>query len=141
MGEQPTVVLTAWHSERSPHPDARRIDPAVLDPDGQPAWVSLFWPDRDTLPLFDDPAVQHARRSALVRPAPRAVTTATVDSTHCAGSLWVTDTLAQTWDDPFRLLGDLRLLQVCRGLLGRTVSLVGPATERYAGAPWPSGHF
>ena len=32
-------------------------------------------------------------------------------------------------------------LVVAPGLLGAGTALVGPAQERYAGAPWPSGSF
>lgn len=121
-------MFTAWHAEQRPHPAARRIDPRVLDPDAEPAWVSLFWPDRDALPLSDDPAVQQARRTALSLPSPRAVTTATADSTHCTGSLWVTDTAARAADDPFRLLGRTRLVEV--GRLVRTGGEPGRSRHR-----------
>lgn len=135
-------VLSAWpDTDRRPHPLARRLDPRVLDPTGPPALVSLLWPDRGRLPLFDDPAVLQARRSALRRLAPRAVSTFTVDSTHFAGSLWVADDHVMAAMDPFRLVGPVRVLSVGAGLLGRAVTLVGPAIERYGGAPWPAGSF
>jgi hypothetical protein len=69
------------------------------------------------------------------------VSTLTVDSRHFAGSLWVTDDAARLADDPFRVLGRPVQLEVGGGLLGRTPPLVGPAQERYAGAPWPAGSF
>lgn len=135
-------VLSAWpDADRRPHPLARRVDPRILDPDGPPAQVSLLWPDRDRLPLFDDPAVLQARRSALRLPAPRAVSTLTVDATHFAGSLWAADDVTGARADPFRLVGPVQVLSVGAGLLGRAVTLVGPAVERYRGAPWPSGSF
>lgn len=135
-------VVVAWlDADRRPHPHARRVDPRVLDPQGAPAYLSLLWPDRDTLPLFDDPAVVGARRAARRLPAPRAVSTLTVDSTHFAGSLWITDVRGRLADDPFRVLGRPQRVEVEAGLFGRAASLVGPAQERYAGAPWPSGRF
>lgn len=138
-GEQ---VLVAWlDAERRPHRHARRVAPEVLDPHGAPAHLSLLWPARDALPLFDDPAVIEARRAARRLPAPRAVSTLTVDSRHFAGSLWVTDDPGGLADDPFRILGHPLRLQVAGGILGRSAPLVGPAQERYAGAPWPSGSF
>ncbi len=135
-------TLAAWlDSPRRPHPQARRVDPRVLDPGGSPAHLSLTWPDRDALPLFDDPAVVAARRGARRLPAPRAVSTLTVDTRHFAGSLWVVDDPTRLADDPFWLLGPSLHLPVAGGLLGRSNVLVGPAQERYAGAPWPAGSF
>ena len=134
-------VLAAWlDADRRPHPDARRVDPRVLDPRGASAHLSMLWPDRGSLPLFDDPAVVAARRSARRLPAPRAVSTLTVDSRHFAGSLWVTNPNRLS-DDPFRLLGRPLHLPVAAGVLGRSAPLVGPAQERYAGAPWPAGSY
>ena len=135
-------ILAGWlDTDRRPHPQARRVNPPLLDPAGPPALLSLLWPDRDALPLFDDPAVVHARRAARRLPAPRAVSTLTVDSRHFAGSLWVVDESVRLSEDPFRLLGRPTQVQVAGGLLGRALPLVGPAQERYAGAPWPGGSF
>ena len=134
--------LVAWRdSARRPHPHARRLDPRVLDPSGEPAAVSLLWPAREALPLFDDPAVVRARRSARALPRPRCTSTLTVDSRHLAGSLWVPGPGGRLDEDPFRLLGVPLLLRVGAGLLGTGPALVGPAQERYSGAPWPAGTF
>jgi len=131
-------VLAGWRSsDETPHPAARRVDPRLLDPDGAPAWVSLLWPDREVLPLFDDPAVLAARRAALIGPAPRAVSTMVIDSTHFAGSIWVVSHPSELRDDPFHPLGSPILLQVGAGLLGSAPRSSGPALERCAGAPWP----
>ena len=132
-------VLAAWpDADRRPHPEARRCDPQLLDADGAPARISLLWPPRDRLPLFDDPVVVQARREARRRRAPRCASTFTVDSRHFAGSLWVPARGDRLEDDPFRLLGRPELLDVGAGLLGAATGLVGPAQERYAGAPWPA---
>lgn len=130
-------VLAGWRAaRRRPHPEARRVDPRLLDPGGAAAWVSLLWPDHDMLPLFDDPAVVQARRNALRGIAPRAMSTLVIDSTHFAGSLWVVDDPGALGDDPFSGLGTPVLLQVGAGLLGSSPRPCGPALERYAGAPW-----
>ena len=134
--------LAAWlDSGNRPHPEARRVDPEVLDAAGPPARVSLLWPALDALPLFDDPAVVRARRVARRLPGPRCVSTLTVDAQHFAGSLWVPGARGRLDDDPFRLLGVPLVLCVAAGVLGWGPSLAGPAQERYAGAPWPSGSF
>lgn len=130
-------VLAGWRSEHAPHPDARRVDPRLLDQGGAPAWVSLVWPARDVMPLFDDPAVVAARRGAQRGDAPRAVSTLVVDSTHFAGSIWVVAHRRALADDPFRSLGNPILVEVGAGLLGCTARPAGPALERYSGAPWP----
>lgn len=129
--------LLGWPSGGRPHPAARRCDPRLLSGDGAGARVSLLWPDRDALPLFDDPAVLQARRAALAGPWPRAASALTVDAVHWAGSVWV----GPPGDDPFRLLGVPEVLQVGPGLLGTFPRPTGPALERYAGAPWPAGSF
>lgn len=131
--------LVGWpDAERRPHPDARRCDPDLLDAEGEPARISLLWLPREALPLFDDPAVVQARREARRRRAPRCVSTFTVDSRHFAGSLWAPRPGDRLEDDPFRLLGKPELLDIGPGLLGSVTHLVGPAQERYAGAPWPA---
>lgn len=126
-----------WSSRQRPHDDARRIDPGVLDPAGGAAWVSLVWPSLTQMPLFDDPAVLHARRSVLTGVSARAVSTMVVDSTHFAGSVWVVDSAKALGDDPFRRLGTHLSMQVAPGFFGRVPRPPGPALERYSGAPWP----
>lgn len=133
-----TRVLAGWrYAHGRPHPQARRVDPRVLDPAGDPAWVSLLWPPAGAMPLYDDSAVLHARREVLRGVAPRAVSTLVVDSNHFAGSVWVVRDHAGVRDDPFRLLGVPLSLAVGPGLLGDVARPPGPALERYAGAPWP----
>ena len=134
--------LVAWYdSARRPHPQARRVDPRVLDAAGDAAEVSLLWPARDALTLFDDPAVVRARRAARALARPRCASTLTVDSRHFGGSLWVPGPGGRLDEDPFRLLGVPLRLRVGPGLLGTGPPLIGPAQERYSGAPWPAGSF
>lgn len=135
-------VLAAWlEAAGRPHPQARRVDPRVLDPDGTPARASLLWLRADQMPLFDDPAVVRARRLARARQSPRCVSTLTVDDRHFAGSLWVPGRAGLLDDDPFRVVRRPVVLTVGAGLLAEAATLTGPAQERYAGAPWPSGQF
>lgn len=129
--------LLGWLDQRRPHPQARRCDPRLLDPSGAAGEVSLRWPDRQRLPLFDDPAVLQARRRALAGPWPRAVSALTVDPVHFAGSVWV----GPPDSDPFQGLGQPQVLRVGLGILGTFPRPTGPAIERYAGAPWPAGGF
>ena len=132
--------LAAWcDSARRPHPQARRLDARVLDPLGAAAEVSLLWPALGALPLFDEPAVVRARRTARSLRRPRCATTFPVESRHFAGSLWSPGPAGRLDEDPFRLLGVPLRLHVGAGLLGAGPALVGPAQERYAGAPWPAG--
>jgi len=132
------VVLAGWRSAwQAPHPDARRVDPRLLDPSGAGGWASLVWPARDMMPLFDDPAVLQARRAAQRGTAPRAVSTFVIDSTHFAGSIWVVAHPSALDDDPFRRLGTRLVVEVGAGLLGCTARPAGPALERNGGAPWP----
>jgi hypothetical protein len=90
------------------------------------------------MPLFDDPAVVHARRMALSGASARAFSTLVVDSNHFAGSVWVVDDPYGLQEDPFRRLGTPMSLRVGPGLLSRMPRPAGPALERYCGAPWPS---
>jgi len=136
--------LAAWGAQTRPHPDACRVDAAVIDPHGPAAAVSWVWPDSTARPLFDDPSVVHAIRRLTWVPHLRAVTTLTADPVHFAGSLLSTDpTTAAGWPgwwsmDPFTRLGPRRRMLVGPGLLSDRVAVLGPGTQRRAGAPWPS---
>ena len=59
-------ALAAWPPGRKPVADAVRMDARLLDPAGDPAWISLILLPRQRLPLFDDPAVSGALRAVLV---------------------------------------------------------------------------
>ncbi len=94
--------------------------------------------------LFDDPSVVHAIRQVASLPHVRAVTTLTVDAVHFAGSLLVTNqAMVEAWPgwwsvDPFARLGSRRRMLVEGGLLGDHGAVLGPGTQRRAGAPWPA---
>ncbi len=138
--------LAIWLRASKPLRDARRADPRILDGDGPPATISLVLPDRDALTIFDDTAVQGARRAVLAdaRPADL-VTTLLVDASHFAGSLTArrgTDAVSRLRDDPFLRVWPGRLLVVEAGLLGTVPAPPGPVIERRGSdVPWPGGRF
>ncbi len=144
---EPAGSLSVSLGRRRPARDALRVDPAVVDLEG-PAWaISLVVPPADQRPLFDDPAVVGATRAALAGTAAVAfVSSLVVDPTRWCGSVSGTSPeVAAGWPawydrDPFRRLAPGRSLLLDAGVLG-AVSLGGPGTQRYAGAPWPHVGF
>ena len=142
----PAGWLAAWLQAAKPVRSARRADPRIVDPGGAAAAISLVLPDRGALPIFDDPAVQGARRAVLADAEPAdLVTTLLVDASHFAGSLTARrgpDALARLRDDPFLRVGSGRLLLVDPGLLGTVAPPPGPVIERHGSdTPWPGGRF
>jgi hypothetical protein len=138
--------LAAWLRAAKPVRAARRADPRILDPRGAQAAISLVLPERAALPIFDDPAVQGARRAVLADAEPAdLVTTLLVDASHFAGSLTARrgpDALRRLRDDPFARVWPARLLVVEAGLLGVVPSPPGPVIERHGSdVPWPGGRF
>ena len=142
----PAGCLVAWIRASKPVRAARRADPRIVDPNGAAAAVSLVLPDRDALPIFDDPAVQGARRAVLADAEPAdLVTTLLIDASHFAGSLTARrgpNALARLRDDPFRRVSSATLLFVDGGLLGTVAPPPGPVIERHGSdVPWPGGRF
>lgn len=132
--------LAAWRGKR-PAPAVGAADPAALDPRGEPAWVSLLLiaPERDV--LFDDGAVQEARRRVLAERPWAAVTTLSRDASRFGGSLLAArgpDARRRLAEDPFRLLGIPLRLEVGPGLVGVSPPLPAPVIERAGGLPWPA---
>jgi len=83
----PAGWLAAWLRASKPVRHARRADPRIVDPAGAAAALSLVLPDRDRFTIFDDPAVQGARRAVLADSEPAdLVTTLLVDASHFGGS-------------------------------------------------------
>ena len=144
LDDSQVVWLVAWETKSRPHPDARRVDPTAIDPGGPAAAVSLVWPAVSRQPLFDDPAVVQAVRRVASVPHLTAVSTLTADALHFAGSLLATDPAVEAnwpgwWSvDPFARLGPRRRMLVAPGLLSHRVAVLGPGTQRRAGAPWPA---
>ena len=138
--------LAAWLRASKPVRHARRADPRIVDPAGAAAALSLVLPDRDRFTIFDDPAVQGARRAVLADAEPAdVVTTLLVDASHFAGSLTVRrgpNALARLRDDPFLRVDAGRLLLAGAGLLGNVPAPPGPVIERHGSdVPWPGGRF
>ena len=85
----PVGHLGIWARRAKPTRDARRIDARLLDASGAAAHVSLVRPPPGVRLLFDDPAVQQARRDVLAASPFDAVTTLLSDASHLEGSLTV----------------------------------------------------
>jgi hypothetical protein len=140
----PAGWLAIWTRHAKPCRDARRIDARMLDPDGERAVVSLVRPPAGVRLLFDDLAVQHARRAVLAGPPQDAVTTLLSDASHFDGSLTVARGAGVTRlaDDPFARVFPARVLHVGPGVVGRVPAPAGPVIERYGSAqPWPQDRF
>jgi hypothetical protein len=138
----PAGVMAAWPSGRKPVPDAVRMDDRLVDPAGDPAWLSMVLLPRHRSPLFDDPAVSGALRSVLAGPPPDAVSTLVRDSSHFAGAVTLRRLGAELLrDDPFARLGPAVLLRVTGGLFGHVAPPPGPVIQRYSGKPWPAAGF
>ena len=136
--------LAAWRQSAKPLRAARRGDERLLDLDGAPGWVSLVLAPECNRLLFDDGAVQQARRDVLARPPMRGLTTLLRDASHFEGSLTVAaeGDEARLRDDPFARIFAQRVLRVEGGLLGTTPAPAGPTIERYGSAqPWPWDRF
>lgn len=140
----PAGWLAIWSRKAKPMRDARRVDARLLDPQGAEAHVSLVRPPRGVRLLFDDLAVQHARRAVLAAAPQDAVTSLLSDASHFEGSLTVArgDGVARLADDPFARIFPARLLHVGAGVVGRVPAPAGPVIERYGSAqPWPRDRF
>jgi hypothetical protein len=141
---RPAGWLAAWRRRSKPVRDALLADASAFDPEGEPAWASLVWLPRTVRIIFDDLAVQHARRRALAEGDAAALTTFARDASTFGGALsaWRGPRAAQlAADDPFARVFGARTLQVGPGLLGITPPLPAPVIERYGGQPWPAGRF
>jgi len=140
----PAGWLAIWARSAKPLREARRIDARLLDPHGAEASVSLVLPPPGVRLLFDDLAVQQARRDVLAGPPVDAVSTLLSDASHFEGSLTVYRGAdrARLRDDPFARIFRARLLHVGAGVLGRVSPPAGPVIERYGSAqPWPADRF
>jgi hypothetical protein len=145
-GGRPVGLLAAWRRHAKPVRHALRADERIVDAQGAEAAVSLALAPPGAAVLFDDPAVQQARRSVLAdgRP-PDVLTTLLRDASHFAGALTARrgeDAARRLGEDPFARIFAGRLVHVGPGLLGRTPPPAGPTIERYGSArPWPWDRF
>lgn len=137
--------MAAWAQRRKPVRTALRADARLVDPDGEAAHVSLVLPPAGVHLLFDDPAVQEARRRVLAAPPLDAVSSLLRDASHFEGAITVAhgaDAVMRLRDDPFARIFPARLLAVGAGLLGRVPWPAGPVIERYGSdKPWPVDRF
>jgi len=140
----PAGWLAAWDRHTKPRRNARRGDRRLLDPDGEAAWISLVLPPAGVSLLFDDLAVQQARRDVFARPPMDGLTTLLRDASHFEGSITVArgPNVGRLREDPFARIFGQRVLQVDAGVLGATPAPAGPTIERYGSAqPWPLDRF
>lgn len=128
-------------------PNTAKVDPAVLDRNGEPGWLSLAWTDGVVM-SFDDVAVSGATRAYLRSGRGHFMSTLTRSDDTLAGAITgVTGCTAEQAvvllrDDPFARLFPGRLVSYGPGLFGPTLPPAGPATQRYgAGMPWPNDRF
>jgi hypothetical protein len=132
--------LAAWRTRARPTRSARRVDDRIIDPLGEPAWISLVRPQAGVQLAFDDLAVQHARRRVLAERPADAVSTLLRDASHFEGAITVArgPAVDRLRDDPFARVFPARILRIDAGLLGRVPPPCGPTIERYGSAqPWP----
>lgn len=141
----PAGALAAWWGNRKPVPEARRVDARLVDPAGASATISLVRPPHGISLLFDDHAVQQARRRVLAGPRFDAVATLLSDASHFEGAVTVARgdaQVARLRDDPFAYIFRARILTVGPGVLGALPAPAGPTIERYGSAnPWPWDRF
>src|SRR5207342_11338 len=115
---------------------AWRADARLVDPEGEPAEVSLVLaPDGVRLPV-DDLAVQQARRDVLAGRPPDAVSMLLRDASGFEGSITVQRPGGgrRGGSDPFARVFPARRLEVEAGLFGRVPPPAGPTIERYGSA-------
>jgi hypothetical protein len=140
-GGEPAGWLAAWRRRAKPVRHALRGDDRVVDPAGPAASVSLVLAPAGIALLFDDPAIQQARRAVLADADPPPVlTTLLRDASHFMGALTARrgGAAVRLADDPFARIFPARLLEVGAGLLGDVPAPAGPTIERYGSArPWP----
>jgi hypothetical protein len=137
-------VLAAWCRRAKPRRDARRMDGRLVDPEGEPARVSLVLPPPGVRLKFDDTAVQQARRRVLAEPPFDGVSTLLTDASHFEGAVTVArgPRALRLYDDPFARIFPARVLEVENGLFGSRPAPAGPTIERYGSAqPWPWDRF
>jgi hypothetical protein len=139
--------LAVWRRSSKPVRDALLAWPGAFDPEGAPASVSLLVLPRELRVIFDDDAVQQARRRVLAGGPWAAVTSLVRDPSTFGGSLVAArggDAPARVLDDPFAAIapGLVRRLDLGAGLVGAPAAPAGPVIERYGAAqPWPGDRF
>lgn len=131
-------VLAVWPADARPKVPAFKIDRRIVDAAGEAATISLVTAPGKVRLLFDDTAVQQARRDVLAGRPSRAVSTLLRGDSIFAGAV----TVDPAGDDPFARIFPARTLLIAPGLFGRVPAPAGPDIERHgSGAPWPFPTF
>lgn len=134
----PAGFLAVWPAAERPKVPAVKVDARIVDPDGPAGDVSLVLAPPRVRLLFDDTAVQQARRDVLAGRPARAISTLLRGDSIFAGAI----TVDPAGDDPFARIFPARRLTVGAGLLGSVPAPAGPDIERHgSGAPWPFPSF
>lgn len=134
----PACMLAAWPAEHRPKVPAVKIDARVIQTDGDATLVSLVLAPPRVRILFDDAAVQQARRDVIAGRPPVAVSTLLRGDSIFAGAV----TVGPAGDDPFARIFPARRLEVEAGIFGPVPAHPGPDIERHgSGAPWPFPSF
>ena len=127
----PAGVLAAWPAAFRPKVPAVKIDARIVDRDGAGAEVSLALAPPGVRLLFDDTAVQQARRDVIAGRPPRALSTLLRGDSIFAGAV----TIDPAGDDPFARIFPARRLRVGPGLFGRVAAHPAPTSNVTAAAP------
>ena len=136
--EGPEGFLAVWPAAVRPKVPAVKVDARIVDRDGPAGEVSLVLAPPRVRLLFDDTAVQQARRDVLAGRPPRAISTLLRGDSIFAGAV----TVDPAGDDPFARIFTARRLTVEAGLFGAVPAPAGPDIERHgSGAPWPYPSF
>lgn len=130
--------LATWPADQRPKVPAAKIDARIIDREGPAAEVSLVLAPPRVRLLFDDTAVQQARREVLAGPPARAVSSLLRGDSIFAGAVTVDPRV----DDPFARIFPAMGISVGPGLFGAVPAPPGPDIERHgSGAPWPYPSF
>jgi len=136
----PLGFVAAWRVGAGRKPaGALGIDARAIDPEGEPAWISLALAQTGTRVFFDDPAVCQAMRVVLAGRPTDVMSTLVLDPSTIGGAFTAThrSTSDDLADDPFARIFPRTLLRVDRGFVGLMPAPAGPGVQRYSGTPWP----
>lgn len=152
MTAEPLFAYLTFDGEQlhyGPHGPGRRLRVDVRCLAGEPANGALAHvcalADSDAALRYDEPEVQQARRNALawwiglLGSDFISLSTFALDASRCAGAVTVARSASLFHHDPFARLFPGTVVQA--DFFCPVPPPPGPVIERYAGAPWPGGHF
>jgi hypothetical protein len=137
---RPAGIFATWSADQRPGVRAYKIDARAVDPRGAAGRVSLVVTPPQVRLLFDDLAVQQARRTVLSGLRRRLVSTLVRGDSIFAGALTALPDAEPDGivEDPFARIFPAKQLHVTAGFLGAMPPPSGPVIERYgSGNPWP----